>query len=62
MFPGIHFKLGNEIYQFESEKDQINLNRFKQVYSQALSIFNDLFSLFWKFSTVRDQSATNTLV
>ncbi|KJL02901.1 MULTISPECIES: DUF3885 domain-containing protein [Priestia] len=42
---GIHFELGNEIYQFTSEKDQINLNRFEQVYSQALSIFNDLFSL-----------------
>lgn len=42
---GIHFELGNEIYQFTSEKGQINLNRFEQVYSQALSIFNDLFSL-----------------
>ncbi|MCU7741522.1 DUF3885 domain-containing protein [Priestia megaterium] len=42
---GIHFELGNEIYQFTSEKSLINLNRFEQVYSQALSIFNDLFSL-----------------
>jgi hypothetical protein len=42
---GIHFELGNEIYQFKSGKDQLNLNRFERVYSQALSIFNDLFSL-----------------
>ncbi|MGW9103386.1 DUF3885 domain-containing protein, partial [Priestia megaterium] len=42
---GIHFELGNEVYQLTSEKGQINLNRFEQVYSQALSIFNDLFSL-----------------
>lgn len=42
---GIHFELGNEIYQFKSEENHVNLNRFEQVYSQALSIFNYLFSL-----------------
>ncbi|ARK32542.1 DUF3885 domain-containing protein [Halalkalibacter krulwichiae] len=40
---GIHFELGEGMYQFTDE-DKLNLNRFERVYSQALSVFHDLFS------------------
>lgn len=39
---GIHFSLGGEIYQFK-EKDELNLERFRLVYNQISSIFNELF-------------------
>ncbi len=38
---GIHFELGEGIYQFKDDK--LNLKRFDRVYSQALSIYNALF-------------------
>lgn len=41
---GIHFQLGDGIYQFKSGTYEINYNRFKRAYSQATSIFNALFS------------------
>ena len=40
---GIHFELGAGIYQFK-EDGSLNLEMFDYVYSQALSIFNELFS------------------
>ncbi|MGE6376041.1 DUF3885 domain-containing protein [Peribacillus muralis] len=39
----IHFELGDGIYQFRGD-GSLNLDRFDMVYSQALSIFNSLFS------------------
>ncbi|MFK2826890.1 DUF3885 domain-containing protein [Bacillus sp. B190/17] len=39
---GIHFSLGGEIYQFK-ENDELNLERFRLVYKQASTIFNELF-------------------
>ena len=39
---GIHFSLGEEIYQFK-ENDKLNLERFNTVYKQTLTIFNELF-------------------
>ncbi|OAH57661.1 hypothetical protein AWH48_01180 [Domibacillus aminovorans] len=40
---GIHFELAKEMYQFK-DNGKLNLKMFDLVYSQALSIFNDLFS------------------
>ncbi|KOS66751.1 hypothetical protein AEA09_16760 [Lysinibacillus contaminans] len=40
---GIHFELGGEMYQFRDD-GSLNLEKFDCVYSQALSIFNELFS------------------
>ncbi|MGM0791376.1 MAG: DUF3885 domain-containing protein [Bacillota bacterium] len=40
---GIHFELGNGIYQFK-EDGELNLDLFETVYSQACSIFMSLFS------------------
>ncbi|HZG71889.1 MAG TPA: DUF3885 domain-containing protein [Chondromyces sp.] len=40
---GIHFELGSGIYQFKDD-GSLNLEMFDRVYSQALSIFNELFS------------------
>jgi len=40
---GIHFELGAGMYQFK-EDGRLNIEMFDCVYSQALSIFNDLFS------------------
>ncbi|WP_422385914.1 hypothetical protein [Paraliobacillus zengyii] len=39
----MHFELGKGIYQFK-DGDRLNLDRLERVYSQALSIFNYLFS------------------
>jgi hypothetical protein len=39
---GIHFALGSGIYQFKDD-GSLNLEMFDRVYSQALSIFNELF-------------------
>lgn len=39
---GIHFSLGGEIYQFK-ENDELNLERFRLVYKQTSTIFNELF-------------------
>ncbi|TDL85378.1 DUF3885 domain-containing protein [Vibrio vulnificus] len=39
---GIHFSLGGEIYQFK-ENDEINIERFRLVYKQTSTIFNELF-------------------
>lgn len=39
---GIHFSLGEEIYQF-NENDKLNLDRFNTAYQQTLTIFNELF-------------------
>ncbi len=39
---GIHFSLGEEIYQFK-EKGELNLERFRIVYSQVNTLFNELF-------------------
>ncbi|MEK4029602.1 DUF3885 domain-containing protein [Pseudobacillus sp. FSL P4-0506] len=39
---GIHFSLGTEIYQFK-ENGGLNLERFRVVYKQAFTIFNELF-------------------
>ncbi|MFB7138489.1 DUF3885 domain-containing protein [Gottfriedia sp. NPDC056225] len=39
---GIHFSLGGDLYQFK-EKDKLNLDMFKLVYEQTLTIFNELF-------------------
>jgi hypothetical protein len=40
---GIHFGLAQEMYQFK-DNGKLNLQMFDTVYSQALAIFNDLFS------------------
>ncbi|MFT9847063.1 DUF3885 domain-containing protein [Aneurinibacillus sp. REN35] len=40
---GIHFELGDGIYQLKRGTNDLNFDRFKRVYSQALSIFNDIF-------------------
>lgn len=40
---GIHFSLGEEIYQFK-ENGKLNLERFDTVYKQTLTIFNELFN------------------
>lgn len=40
---GIHFELGSGMYQFKDD-GSLNLEMFDRVYSQALSIFNELFS------------------
>ncbi|WP_338754703.1 DUF3885 domain-containing protein [Bacillus sp. FJAT-52991] len=40
---GIHFELGAGIYQFK-EDGSLNRERFECAYSQALAIFNELFS------------------
>ncbi|UTR15502.1 DUF3885 domain-containing protein [Salipaludibacillus sp. LMS25] len=40
---GIHFELGEGIYQFK-DGNRLNIDRFERVYYQALSLFNDLFS------------------
>ncbi|WP_078579616.1 DUF3885 domain-containing protein [Salipaludibacillus agaradhaerens] len=40
---GIHFELGEGIYQFKDD-NRLNIDRFERVYYQALSLFNDLFS------------------
>ncbi|WP_088034996.1 DUF3885 domain-containing protein [Evansella clarkii] len=40
---GIHFELGQGLYQF-NEDDRLNHEMFERVYSQALCIFNSLFS------------------
>ncbi|WP_088044487.1 DUF3885 domain-containing protein [Bacillus sp. EAC] len=39
---GIHFTLGGNIYQF-IKKDELNYDRFRLVYGQTLTIFNELF-------------------
>ncbi|MCH1624853.1 DUF3885 domain-containing protein [Ferdinandcohnia quinoae] len=39
---GIHFSLGGDIYQFK-ENDELNLERFQLVYTQASTIFDELF-------------------
>ena len=39
---GIHFSLGAEIYQFK-ENDELNTERFRLVYKQTSTIFNELF-------------------
>ena len=39
---GIHFSLGGEIYQFK-DNDDLNLDRFRLVYKQTSTIFNELF-------------------
>lgn len=41
---GLHFELGEGIYQFKEGTDELNLEMFKLVYSQSLSIFTELFS------------------
>ena len=40
---GLHFGLGKGMYQLK-EDGRLNLEMFEYVYSQALSIFNDIFS------------------
>lgn len=40
---GIHFSLGNEIYQLEANH-RLNQHRFLTVYNQALQLFFDLFN------------------
>lgn len=39
---GLHFELGQGIYQF-TENDELNLQMFDTVYSQAFAIFHELF-------------------
>lgn len=39
---GIHFSLGGNIYQLK-ENDELNLERFRLVYKQASTIFNEIF-------------------
>ena len=39
---GIHFSLGEEIYQFK-ENGKLNLERFRIVYEQTSTIFHELF-------------------
>ncbi|MFP7486480.1 DUF3885 domain-containing protein [Priestia filamentosa] len=39
---GIHLSLGEDIYQLK-ENDELNLERFRLVYEQTLTIFNELF-------------------
>ena len=41
---GLHFELGAEMYQFKEGTDELNLKMFERVYSQALTIFTNLFS------------------
>jgi len=41
---GIHFKLSEDLYQFQSETTELNFKYFNQVYNQAISLFNDIFS------------------
>src|SRR4051812_47784381 len=40
---GIHFEFAQGMYQFNDD-DTLNLDMFKYVYNQGLSIFNCLFS------------------
>ena len=40
---GIHFTLGENIYQFK-KNDELNLDRFRLVYEQTTTIFNELFN------------------
>lgn len=39
----IHFEMGGGIYQFRDD-GELNFKRFNRVYSQALSIVNEIFS------------------
>ncbi|PEJ51771.1 hypothetical protein CN692_22625 [Bacillus sp. AFS002410] len=39
---GIHFSLGGNIYQFKKH-DELNFDRFRLVYKQTSTIFNELF-------------------
>lgn len=41
---GLHFELGGDLYQFMEDSDDLNMERFEYAYSQAESIFKDLFS------------------
>ena len=40
---GLHFELGRDVYQFKDD-GRLNLEMFNMVYSQSLSLFNNLFS------------------
>ena len=41
---GLHFELGKGLYQFNEGTDELNMERFYCVYSQATSMFNEIFS------------------
>lgn len=41
---GLHFELGEGLYQFKEGTDDLNMEMFDQVYSQAQSAFEALFS------------------
>ncbi|MGO4887303.1 DUF3885 domain-containing protein [Anaerobacillus sp. MEB173] len=40
----LHLEFGKGMYQFKSETDELNGEYFSQVYNEAVSIFNDIFS------------------
>ena len=41
---GIHFELGEGVYQLQDGSDKLNLDRFNNAHRQTTAIFNELFS------------------